>query len=188
MSANCLRLKNWEGIGRNAEFVMENLLASRLGSQSQLPWTLIHSLRYLSFWNGKPRVCLISGLPNSGFSLNPLSGMPPRSLLGLDHGSVLLAFISKRATKFAFYFLNALCQQKKDFKLPCIPCVGNFHPYCEYFQLQVGDQYIMAVSFSGMCSMEWFSLLINYLLKRQTMPQYHLEIVQNCILFGLDLV
>ena len=34
MSANCIRLRKWEGIGRNAEFVMENLLASRLGSQS----------------------------------------------------------------------------------------------------------------------------------------------------------
>ena len=50
MSANCIRLRKWEGIGRNAEFVMENLLASRLGSQSQLPWTLTNSFHYLSFF------------------------------------------------------------------------------------------------------------------------------------------
>ena len=65
-------------MGRYAECVMENLLVSMLGSQRQLPWTLTNSLHYLSFWNGKPRVCLILGLPNSGFSLNPLSGIPPR--------------------------------------------------------------------------------------------------------------
>ena len=71
----------WQGIGKNAEFVMENLPASRLGSLSQLPWTLTNSLHHLSFWNGKPRVCLVSELPKSRFSQNQLSGMPPWSLL-----------------------------------------------------------------------------------------------------------
>ena len=62
MSANCIRLRKWDGIARNAEFVMENLLASKLGSQSKLPWTLTQSFCYLSFWNVKPGVCLFSGL------------------------------------------------------------------------------------------------------------------------------
>ena len=47
MSANCIRLRKWDGIARNAEFVMENLLASRLGSQSKLPWTLTKCFRFL---------------------------------------------------------------------------------------------------------------------------------------------
>ena len=67
MAANCIRFRKWEGIARNAEFIMENLLAIRLGSQSQLPWTLIHSLRYLSFWNGKPRVSSFQDYPTQGF-------------------------------------------------------------------------------------------------------------------------
>ena len=40
MSANLIRLRKWEGIDRNAEFGMENLVASRLVSWSKLPWKL----------------------------------------------------------------------------------------------------------------------------------------------------
>ena len=58
-------VRKWEEIGRNAEFGMENLLASRLVSQSKLPWKFTKRFSYLSFWN------------NSKYSLNPLPGIPP---------------------------------------------------------------------------------------------------------------
>ena len=57
-------------------FLQVNLPASRLGSHSQLPWLLTQSLSYLSLWNGKPRVSLISGFTYSELSQNPLSGIP----------------------------------------------------------------------------------------------------------------
>ncbi len=76
---------------RNSE---ENLLPTRLGSQSKLPRYLNLSISYLSFrngldlhksgfsgltnlpfWNGKPRISLISGSTYSEFSLNLLSEM-----------------------------------------------------------------------------------------------------------------
>jgi len=81
-------------LNRDAFTTLEKL-PTRLGSQSHLPWSLTPSINYLSFWtgldsaflaltyppfwNGKPRVSLISGLTYSDFWLNLLSETGPRS-------------------------------------------------------------------------------------------------------------
>ena len=84
---------------RNSRFLEENLLPTKLGSQTQsevkfplflkqarvTPTPPLSGLINLSFLNRKPRVSLISGLTNSEFSLNLLSGTGLRSPVKLLH-------------------------------------------------------------------------------------------------------
>ena len=83
----------WEETGRNSGFLIVNLPASRLCSQSLLPWWLTQSFSYFSFWNGKIRVSLYSGLTYSEFSHNPLSGIPPMSCAACRCRSDLICIV-----------------------------------------------------------------------------------------------